>query len=215
MSTIDPDAVALRAEALRERLAAAGGPDVGVVAVTKGFGADAIVAAAAAGFEMVGESYAQECLAKLPEVASPPALHFIGGLQRNKVRKLAGIVDVWQSVDRLDLGTEIARRAPGACVMVQVDISREPTKRGCPPGEAPALVEALTGAGLDVAGLMGIAPLGPPADAAPGFRMLRSLVDRLGLRECSMGMSADLEVAVAEGTTMVRVGRDLFGPRPT
>lgn len=211
---IDPGEVEVRARALRERLDAAGGSSVRVVAVTKGFGPEAIPAAVAAGIDDVGESYAQECLAKVAGLDDLPTLHFIGGLQRNKVRKLAPVVDVWQSVDRLDLGLEIAERAPRAAVMVQVDLSGEETKRGCPARDAPDLVARLRDSGLEVIGLMGIGPLGEPESARPGFALLRGLVDRLGLRECSIGMSADLEVAVEEGSTMVRVGTDLFGPRP-
>lgn len=211
---IDPGDVVARYRAVRARLAAAGGADVRLVAVTKGFGPEAVRAAAQAGIADVGESYAQECLAKLEWLDEVPTLHFVGGLQRNKVRKLAPVVDVWQSVDRLDLGLEIAKRAPGATVMVQVDLSGEESKRGCPPGEAPDLVARLTDAGLEVVGLMGIGPMAEPEAARPGFALLRGLVDELGLSECSMGMSADLEVAVQEGTTMVRVGTDIFGPRP-
>ena len=212
---IDPADVADRLGVVSERMAAAGGVDVRVVAVTKAFGADAIAAAVAAGISDVGESYAQECLAKLGALHDLPRVHFIGGLQRNKVRKLAEVVDVWQSVDRLDLGLEIATRAPGAAVMVQVDLSGEATKRGCRPDEAGDLVGRLRDEGLDVVGLMGIGPLGEPEVARPGFRILRRLVDRLDLAECSMGMSGDLEVAVEEGSTIVRIGTDLFGPRPS
>ena len=94
--------VAERLEAVRARVAAAGGSDVRVVAVTKGFGADAIEAAVAAGCPDVGESYAQELVAKVPAVRGPaPRVHFIGHLQTNKVKQLAPVVDVWQSVDRV------------------------------------------------------------------------------------------------------------------
>lgn len=212
---IDAAVVAARLAVVRERIEGAGGRDVTVVAVTKGFGPDAIDAATAAGLTDVGESYAQETLAKLPSVTNrPERIHFIGGLQRNKVRKLADVVDVWQSVDRADLGAEIAKRAPGARVMVQVDLSGEPSKRGCPPDAVDELVARLSDEGLVVGGLMGIGPMAEPAAARPGFALLRGLVDRLGLAECSMGMSGDLEVAVDEGSTMVRIGTDLFGPRP-
>lgn len=209
------DEVAARLDVVRSRIAAAGGAEVRIVAVTKGFGADAVDAAIAAGVSDIGESYAQETLPKLEAVEGHPRVHFIGGLQRNKIRRLAPVVDVWQSVDRRELGVEIARRAPGATTMVQVDLSGELSKRGCPPDEAEGLVAVLRDEGLKVVGLMGIGPLGPPSDARPGFRRLRELVDELGLDECSMGMSADLEVAVEEGSTMVRVGTDLFGPRPS
>jgi len=209
------DEVAERLAAVRERIAAAGGgDDVTVVAVTKGFGPDAVAAAVDAGVTDVGESYAQELLAKAAAVASPPRWHFVGRLQANKVRALAGTVEVWQSVDRPRLADDLARRAPGARVLVQVGGTGEPTKGGCPPGDVPALVERLREAGLDVAGLMAVGPLGPPEAARPGFRALTALADRLGLPERSMGMSGDLEVAVQEGATMVRVGTALFGPRP-
>ena len=211
---IDPDQVAERLESLRERLRNAGGTDVRVVAVTKAFGFDAVEAAAACGLHDIGESYAQEAVAKLAGREISPSVHFIGGLQRNKVRKLAGIVDVWQSVDRPELADEIASRAPGARVMLQVDISGEESKGGCPSDEVAPLLEHASGAGLRVVGLMGIGPMGDPGLARPGFRRLRSLVDRFDLGECSLGMTGDLEVAVEEGSTMIRVGTALFGPRP-
>lgn len=186
-----------------------------IVAVTKGFGPDAVAAAVAAGVEDVGESYAQELLAKAEAgTAAPPRWHFVGRLQANKVRSLAGTVALWQSVDRPRVVDEVARRAPGARVLVQVDVSGEPSKGGCPPAEVPALVERASAAGLEPAGLMAVGPLGPPEDARPGFRAVTALADRLDLPVRSMGMSADLEVAVQEGSTMVRVGTALFGPRP-
>lgn len=213
---IEAAVVAERLADLRRRIeSAGGGPDVVVVAVTKGFGPDAIEAAVGAGITDVGENYAQELLAKLADLRVPaPRVHFIGRLQSNKVRLLVGHVDLWQSVDRPSLVTELAKRAPGAAVLVQVNTSGEPQKGGCPEAEAPALVELARRHGLDVQGLMTVGPLGPPEAARPGFRRLRRLCDDLGLPVCSMGMTADLEVAVAEGATMVRVGTALFGPRP-
>ena len=213
MTPVDPHQVSDRADALRARLAAAGGADVRIVAVTKTFGPDAVDAAVAAGLVDVGENYAQEAVAKLTEVASEPTVHFIGRLQRNKVRHLAPVVDVWQSVDRPELVREIAKRAPGARIMVQVDISDEESKGGVAPADTERLVVDATDAGLEVVGLMGVALLAEPEAARPGFALLRRLVDQLELAECSMGMTADLEVAVDEGTTMVRVGCDLFGER--
>lgn len=199
---------------MRARIADAGGADrVRLVAVTKGFGPEVVAAAVAAGVDDVAESYAQELVAKAA-VVDVPRWHFVGRLQANKVRALAPTVALWQSVDRPRLVDEVARRAPGASVLVQVDVTGEPSKGGCPPAEAPALVEAAAAAGLEPSGLMAVGPLGPPEAARPGFRALAALADRLGLAERSMGMSADLEVAVQEGATMVRVGTALFGPRP-
>jgi pyridoxal phosphate enzyme (YggS family) len=205
--------VAERVAAVRARIADAGGEGVTLVAVTKGFEPEVVAAAVAAGIEDVGESYAQELVAKAA-VVDVPRWHFVGRLQANKVRALAPTVALWQSVDRPRLVDEVARRAPGASVLVQVDVTGEPSKGGCPPAEAPALVERAAAAGLEPTGLMAVGPLGPPEAARPGFRALAALADRLGLAERSMGMSADLEVAVQEGATMVRVGTALFGPRP-
>lgn len=218
---IDPSEVARRAAAVRARIAAAGGgPEVELLAVTKGFGLDAVTAAQRAGLDSVGENYAQELRDKVAaraELADPgpePLWHFIGRLQRNKVRQIAAYVALWQTVDREELAAEIARRAPGAGVLVQLNLSGEPQKGGCLPDEAAGLVARATDLGLDVRGLMGVAPAGPPEDARPGFRRLVGLADELGLAVRSIGMSADLEVAVEEGSTMVRIGRDLFGERP-
>lgn len=204
---------------IRERIAAAGGLDVRLVAVTKTFGPDAVRAAMAAGCDAIGENYAQELVAKLDQVEPRPEVHFIGQLQSNKVRVVAPLVSVYETVDRESLAVEIARRHPGAVVLVQVrpDAGRADAaaKGGCAPEEVSALVDRAGSLGLDVAGLMTVGPThGGPEAARPGFREVRSLVDRLGLRICSMGMSDDLEIAVQEGSTQVRIGSALFGPRP-
>jgi pyridoxal phosphate enzyme (YggS family) len=208
--------VTANVERVRARIREAGGADrVRLVAVTKGFGSDAVDAVARAGILDIGESYAQELVAKAEEVtASGLRWHFIGHLQTNKVRALAPVVDVWQSVDRLAAGQEIARRASGATVLVQVNVSDEPQKGGCHPDGTAALVAQLRNEGLDVAGLMAIGRAGPPDVVRPGFQLLSRLADELDLRERSMGMTDDLEVAVEEGSTMVRIGRALFGDRP-
>ena len=218
MSAVDPAAVAARLERLRARIEAAGGTEVAVLAVTKGFGADAVRAALDLGLDAVGENYAQELLAKADDLDAgrgpAPRWHFLGRLQRNKVRHLAARVAVWESVDRRELVEELARRVPGATVLVQANLSGEPQKGGAPLAEVPELVARARDLGLVVDGLMGVGPAGPPEGARDGFRSLVALADRLELPERSIGMSADLEVAVQEGATTVRVGRDLFGPRP-
>jgi pyridoxal phosphate enzyme (YggS family) len=215
--------VGAAAERVRERIAAAGG-DPGVVqllAVTKGFPVDVAQAALAAGLLDLGENYAQDLVAKAELLASAdpaPRWHFIGRLQRNKVKHLAPHVAVWQSIDRLELGQEVARRAPGATVLVQVNPLDEPQKGGCPPDDVPTLVAGLRDEGLHVAGLMAVGPTpepdGTPGDAAAAFAVVRGLADDLALPQRSMGMSDDLDAAVAAGSTMVRVGRGLFGDRP-
>jgi len=215
-----PEEVADRLGALQERLARAGGDRVKLVAVTKGFGPDSVAAALSAGLADVGENYAQELLSKASSLSSQPAVglqprwHFIGRLQRNKIRKIAHLVDLWQSVDRSEAASEIARRAPSAAVLVQVDIAGGEGRGGCPPSETARLVRHCRDAGLVVVGLMAVGPPGPPELARSGFRLLATQAADLGLPELSMGMSADIEVAVEEGATMVRVGTALFGPRP-
>ena len=211
--------VAANASRVRDRIVAAGGdPDrIRLIAVTKGFGPEVARAAIGAGLDDLGENYAQELVAKVDELgteADQVRWHFLGRLQTNKVRHLATSVALWQSVDRADLVREIAKRAPGASILVQINLSGEAQKGGCATAEVPALVGLARDSGLDVRGFMGVGPAGPPEDARPGFEQLVSLADAFELPERSIGMSGDLEVAVRCGATMVRVGRDLFGDRP-
>lgn len=200
-------------------MASAGGDleRITLVGVTKGVPATAVADAVRAGVTDLGESYAQELVAKADQLdaqgVADARWHFIGGLQRNKVRLIAPFVHLWQSVDRLSLAGEIARHAPGAAVLVQVNITALDHQSGCPPERVASVVEGCTDLGLDVRGLMAIGPQGPTDVVRAGFRRVRELADRLHLPERSMGMSGDLEAAVAEGTTMLRIGTALFGPR--
>ena len=204
-----------RLAALRGRIADAGAdPDrVRIVAVTKGQPADRVQEAVAGGLLDIGESYAQELVAKADQLDAHVRWHFVGRLQRNKVRQVAGFVHLWQSVDRLSLAAEIARHAPAASVLVQVNLSGREQQGGCAPERVAAVVEGCGDLGLDVRGLMAIGPQGTDEQVREAFRTVRALADRLELPECSMGMSGDLEAAVAEGSTMVRIGTDLVGPR--
>ncbi|HYI61849.1 MAG TPA: YggS family pyridoxal phosphate-dependent enzyme [Acidimicrobiales bacterium] len=212
--TVPAAELAARLAGVRRRIEAAGGdPEaVRVVGVTKGFDRSAVERAREAGLADLGESYAQEMVAKAPGPEPGLRWHWVGRLQRNKVRQVAPLVALWHSIDRAELGAEVARRAPGASVLAQVNTSGEASKAGCPPGRVAALVADLRAEGLAVAGLMTVAAPGPAA-ARACFRTLRELADDLGLPERSMGMSDDLEAAVAEGATLVRVGTALFGPR--
>jgi PLP dependent protein len=210
--------VASRLSGVRERIARAA-PDpaaVTIVAVTKGFGPEAVRAAMSAGITDVGENYAAELLDKAGALAPDhhPAWHFLGAVQRNKVARLAPLVSCWQSVSRPEEGRAIARHRPGATVLVQVDLAGLPGRRGRPPEEVPELVRRLGDEGVGVSGLMAVGVPGPPEGSLAGFRRVVQLADELGLAIRSLGMTDDLEVAVAEGSTMVRVGRALFGDRP-
>jgi uncharacterized pyridoxal phosphate-containing UPF0001 family protein len=143
-----------------------------------------------------------------------PEWHFLGAIQRNKVPRLAPLVACWQAVSRVQEGRAIAKRHPAARVLVQVDVAGLPGRGGVPPAEVPGLVSALRAEELDVAGLMAVGLPGPPEGARAGFRELSRLADALALPVRSMGMTDDLEVALSEGSTMVRLGRALFGDRP-
>ena len=215
MPGFDTASVAESLHRVRDRIAAAGGDDtVAVLAVTKGFGIEAVEAALGAGCAAIGENYAQELLTKRG-VVRQAEVHFIGQVQTNKVRQIAPLVDVYETVDRERLAHEIARRDPGARVLIQVDTTGEPGKGGCALSDVDALVAAARETGLDVRGLMTVGPTeGGPEAARAGFRAVRAAVDRIGLAVCSMGMTDDLEVAVQEGSTQIRVGTALFGPRP-
>lgn len=208
---------------IRERIDATPRPwdhAVEITAVTKSFGPGVIDLAVAAGCGSIGENYAQELVSKAPaieayETGRRPRVDFIGGLQRNKVRQLVGLVDRWCTVDRASLALEIARRADGARVLIQVNATDEQGKGGCKPTEVATLVERCRELGLHVDGLLTVGPTtGPPGDAATGFGLVRGLVDELGLAVCSMGMTADFEIGVSCGATNVRIGSALFGPRP-
>ena len=172
---IDTETVRARLSGLRDRLDGVERPwthRVAVVGVTKGFGADAVAAAVAAGCDAIGENYAQELLDKRTVIERlGPEVHFIGRLQRNKVRQLADLVDVWCSLDRASVIDEVAKRAPGGRVLIQVDTTGDPGKGGCEVGETAALVDRATERGLIVRGLMTVGPTGGDSEAArPGFR---------------------------------------------
>jgi hypothetical protein len=211
---VTPGTIASRLEAIRRTLPAG----VTLVAVSKTQPAEAIREAHAAGQRDFGENYVQEWRDKADALADLPDLvwHFVGSLQTNKVKYLAGRVGLLHTVDRLELGREVAKRwekaGARARVLVEVNLGGEASKGGCAPEAAPDLVAALRALpALDVRGLTCIPP--PEDDPRPHFQALRRLRDRLGLTELSMGMSGDYPVAIEEGATIVRVGTAIFGER--
>ena len=205
-----------RIRAIRHELESVSGGRARLLPVTKAFGPEAVQVVREAGLTEVGESYAQELVAKHREVNdSEISWHMIGRLQRNKVRPLAGLVSLWQSVDRPELVDEIARWAPGARVLIQVNALDRPEQGGCRPGEVEGLVVRGHDAGLEVTGLMGIGAEGDRDGTERSFATIALLADQLGLAERSMGMTDDRKSALAHGSTLVRVGRALFGDRPS
>lgn len=194
-------------------------PGVTLVAVSKTQSPEAIRAAYAAGQRDFGENYAQEWRQKAATLADLDIVwHFIGGLQTNKAKYLAGAVTWVHTVDRLELAEELSRRSltRGARtrVLIEVNVAGEASKSGCEPAALERLAELITALpGLDLRGLMCI----PPAhgDPRPHFSALREMRDRLPVRlaDLSMGMSADYPAAISEGATIVRVGSAIFGAR--
>jgi len=215
---IDESAVRANLVQIRERITRAGGDAVKIVAVTKALPASAWKVATDLGCDAIGENYAQEVVAKSREVSRHLPVHFIGQLQSNKVRQLTGLVDVWQTVDRESLLREIVKRAEGQeapRIFLQVNATGETNKGGCRPDEAPRMVGLARSLGCRVEGAMTVGPTNAdPHATREAFALLRKIADDLGLVERSMGMTGDLEIAVEEGTTMVRIGTALFGQRP-
>ena len=219
------EALTERVSAIRARILNAGGKNVKLIAVTKTFDATAMTSAFTTGCDAVGENYAQELIAKFEQVPENQRLpvHFIGRLQSNKIKSLTNCVDVWQSVDRLSLIDEIAKRclplipstqASPPQIMLQVNSTNEPDKGGCEPGDVEAFCTKALSLGLHVAGLMTVGPTVSDATATRNaFRLLSKIAKDLGLKELSMGMTGDLEIAVEEGSTAVRIGSGLFGAR--
>ena len=215
----------VRAE-IAARAAASGSTHlVTIVAVTKGFGPAAVVAALAAGLADIGENRVQEAVEKMADPRAAGATwHLVGHLQRNKAKQVPGRFALVHSIDSWELAVELDRRAAARGtrqrVLLQVNVAAEAQKSGCPPTEAPVLARRITTLEhLALEGLMTLAPFTEDADVPRrAFRGLRALRD--GLKEeglwlptLSMGMSGDYGTAVEEGATVIRLGTALFGPR--
>jgi pyridoxal phosphate enzyme (YggS family) len=219
--------IAANLERVRERVARAAEragrkpEDVLLIGVSKVVEVERIRAAISAGVAALGENRVQEAKAKIAELGRPVPWHLIGHLQTNKVKDALPLFDLIHSLDRLELAQELERRAAaqGRAVdtLLQVNIASEASKGGFAPDEVgPALETIARLSHVRVRGLMVIPPEVERAEESrPWFRRLREMADKHGLRERSMGMSGDFEVAIEEGATMVRVGTAIFGPRPS
>jgi pyridoxal phosphate enzyme (YggS family) len=195
--------------------------------VTKTVDDDRIMEAIEAGVDIIGESYVQEAKRKIDKMGRSIEWHMIGYLQSNKAKYAVKLFDMIHSIDRMDLAVELNRRSGAQDmaikVLIEINISGEKTKSGIPYEEAMRLVKDISSLdNLSIQGLMTMAPwFDNPEDARPNFKALRELRDRIveeninhvEMRELSMGMSGDYEVAVEEGATIVRVGRSIFGER--
>jgi hypothetical protein len=225
-------AISERLQAVRQRIAqaarAAGRDpdDIRLIAVSKTFPAQAIQAARAAGQHAFGESYLQEAEQKIAQLSDLPIeWHYIGPIQSNKAAAIARLFGWVHSVDRLKIAQRLSAARPDSLaplqVCLQVNVGGEETKSGVPPESAPALAQAIAALPrVRLRGLMTIPrPVADVASQRAQFRVLRELRERLAragldLDTLSMGMSDDLEAAIAEGATLVRVGRAIFGDRP-
>ncbi len=217
--------VAANLRAVRERIAAACGRsgrsprDVTLVGISKTHDASVVAEAYRAGLRDFGENRIQEAAAKIVQLRGQgvtPRWHLVGHLQRNKAQAALDLFDILHSVDSEQLARALdARAARPVEVLVEVNVAGEETKHGVSLADAPALVRLLQGLpNIDVAGLMTVAPqVDDPEEVRGVFRELRKLRDALGLRELSMGMTGDFGVAIEEGSTLVRIGRAIFGPR--
>jgi len=225
------DTIGANLQAVKQRIANAAKAcgrnpeDIGLIAVSKAFGADAVAAARAHGQYAFGESYAREGVAKIAAAGDPKLQwHFIGPVQSNKTRVIAEHFDWVHSIDRLKIAERLsAARAAGLAplqVCIQVNIGAERSKGGVAAGEALALARAVAALPrLKLRGLMAIPPVSPDyAQQRRYFAQLRQLKDAIvnagvALDTLSMGMSDDFDAAIAEGATLVRVGTAIFGPR--
>jgi len=208
-----------------ERACEGAGRDPGsvqLVAVSKGHPEEVIRTAYAAGMRVFGENYAQELAAKASALSDLRDIRwrFIGHLQRNKIKLIEGAQATVDTVDSARLAQALSTRAGASGtdleVLLQVNVGGEAQKSGCTPDEVPALVEAVRALpNISLRGLMTVAPHLDEVEATrPFFAALRGLAEANGLPELSMGMTHDLEQAVAEGATMLRIGTAIFGPRP-
>jgi len=203
---------------VRERISRSGrDPDtVEIVAVTKGFDISVCREALAAGLRVLGENRVHEAIVKMDQLPDAE-WHLIGHLQTNKARQAAGRFVLIQSVDSARVAEALARVAPTQQVLVEVNVAREPQKSGAEPAQALEVISAVARM-LELKGLMAMGPsTGDPTAAFTELRQLRDRAEeRLGkaLPVLSMGMSGDFEAALAAGSTMLRLGQVLFGPRP-
>jgi len=191
---------------------------VTLVAVSKTFPASFVDEAITAGATHIGENRVQEARDKKPRVHGAARWHLIGHLQSNKAKDAVRLFDMIETVDSAELAGKLARAAEAAGkvqeVLLEVNLGNEPQKSGVTPADLETLArEVRAFAPLRLLGLMAIPPHGTPQETREHFRRLRTLRDKLGLQHLSMGMTEDFEAAIEEGSTIVRIGRAIFGER--
>jgi PLP dependent protein len=218
MSNLEANLASVRERIARAAERARRDPDrILLLAVTKIFPTSVIREAYGLGLREFGENYVQEFEGKAPEVGALPGarFHLIGHLQSNKSRKAVELFQVVQTVDTPKLARRLDEAGRPIDVMLEVKLSEEDAKAGADPADLPALIDAVRACpNLSLLGLMTMPPWSDDPEASrPYFRRLRELGEQHGLAQLSMGMSHDLETAIEEGSTCVRVGTALFGRR--
>ncbi|RJP56013.1 MAG: YggS family pyridoxal phosphate-dependent enzyme [Deltaproteobacteria bacterium] len=228
MSKIADNLISVKERIEKAALRAARDPgEVKLVVVSKTIGVEEIREAISAGAAILGESYVQEAKEKIEEIGHQVRWHMIGHLQTNKVKQAINLFDMIYSADSINLAEEIDKRAKQSgktiSVLIQVNISQETTKSGIERDSAISLVSKIVNlTNIKVEGLMTMPPyFDDPEDTRPYFKSLRELkeeIERKGfeniyMKELSMGMSSDFEIAVEEGATIIRVGTAIFGER--
>jgi len=211
-------AIRERIAAVSQQIASATSRPIDLVVVTKTHPSEVVLAVAEAGTQFVGENYAQEVRDKASAIdavrASGVSVQFIGQLQTNKVRIIAGLVDCVASVDRASLIDEIAKRIPSTRIHLQVNATGEMSKGGCLPDSLPELISRALDQGLYVEGLMAVGPTSVREDETrEAFRRVDELASEHGLQIRNYGMSGDLNIAIEQGSTMVRLGSAILGNR--
>jgi len=201
-------------------------PGVRLLAATKSRSVNEILQAIEAGVDLIGENYVQEAMKKYEKIGKRVEWHFIGHLQKNKVKKALQIFDVIETVDRVDIAKEIDKRVKQigkvAFVMIEINSAKEPQKSGVMPEKALELAEEIQA--LENLRLIGVMTMGPlvenPEDIRPYFRLTKGIFDELRyiygdeqIRYLSMGMTDTWKIAIEEGANIVRIGRGIFGPR--
>ncbi len=202
-------------------------PGVRLLAATKSRTIEEIWEAINAGVDLIGENYVQEAAKKYPHIGRRVEWHFIGHLQRNKVKKAVELFDMIETVDRIEIAREIDKRAKQlgktTFVLIEINSGREPQKAGVMPKEALKLADEIWS--LENVKLMGLMTMGPRVENAedirPYFKLTREIFDELryiygdeNIRYLSMGMTDTWRIAIEEGANIVRIGRGIFGPRP-
>ncbi len=201
-------------------------PGVRLLAATKSRSVDEILEAINAGVDLIGENYVQEALEKYEKIGKKVEWHFIGHLQKNKVKKALQIFDVIETVDNVELAKEIDKRAKNmdkiAFVMIEINSAKEPQKAGVMPEDAIDLADEIYS--FEHLQLIGVMTMGPvvdkPEDIRPYFHKTKEIFDELRyiygdeqIRYLSMGMTQTWKIAVEEGANIVRIGTGIFGPR--